>query len=54
MLAQPIIALIRHDDACLLRVDGRVGEVGRVTERALGDGLEQSRLANVGETDLQS
>jgi hypothetical protein len=54
---QPVVALIGDDDTRLFRVDGGIGKIlrksvtcavhrlratyGRVTERALGDGLEQ-------------
>lgn len=54
LLAQPVEALVGDEDARLLRVDGSIGEVGRVTEGALGNGLEERRLADVGETDLRS
>jgi hypothetical protein len=53
LLAQPVEALIRNDDTGLLRVDGSVGEVGRVTKVALGNGLEQRGFTNVGETNLE-
>lgn len=52
LLAKPVEAVIGNDDTRLLGVDGSVGEVGRVTERALGDGLEQRRFTYVGETNL--
>jgi hypothetical protein len=52
LLAKPVEALIGHDDTRLLGVDGSVGEVGRVTECALGNGLEQRRFTYVGETNL--
>jgi hypothetical protein len=54
LLAKPVEALIGHDDTRLLGVDGSVGEVGRVTECALGNGLEQRRFTYVGETDLRN
>lgn len=53
LLAQPVEAVIGHDDTGLFGVDGGIGEVGRVTKVALGDGLEQRRFTNVGETNLQ-
>lgn len=52
LLAQPLEAVIGDDDTGLFGVDGSVGEVGRVTEMALGNGLEQRRFTYVGETDL--
>ena len=52
VFAQPVIALVRNNDARLFRVNGRVGEVGGVTQRRLGDGLEQGRFADIGEADL--
>lgn len=54
LLAEPVEAVIRDDDTGLFGVDGSVGEVGRVTKVALGNGLEQRRFTYVGETDLQS
>jgi hypothetical protein len=53
LLAQPVEALIGDDDTGLLRVDGSVWEVGRVTKVALGNGLEQRGFTDVGETNLQ-
>jgi hypothetical protein len=50
--AQPVEPLIGDDDAGLFRVNGGIGEVGRVTQRGLGDRLEERRLANVGKTNL--
>lgn len=52
LLAEPVEALVGHDDTRLLRVDGGIGEVGRVTKRTLGNGLEERRFTYVGETDL--
>jgi hypothetical protein len=52
VFAKPVEPLIRHDDTSLFRIDRGIGEVGRVTQRRLGDGLEERRLANVGQTDL--
>jgi len=54
LLAEPVEAVIGDDDTGLFGVDGSVGEVGRVTEVALGNGLEQRRFTYVGETDLRS
>lgn len=54
LLAEPVEALIGNDDTGLFGVDSSVGEVGRVTKVALGNGLEQRRFTYVGETDLQS
>ena len=54
LLAQPVEAGIGDDDTGLFGVDGSVGEVGRVTEVALGNGLEQRRFTYVGETNLRS
>jgi hypothetical protein len=54
LLAEPVEAGIGDDDTGLFRVDGSVGEVGRVTEVTLGDSLEQRRFTYVGETNLQS
>ena len=53
LLAQPVEALIGHDDTGLLGVDGGIGEVGRVTKVALGNGLEQRGFTDVGETNLR-
>jgi hypothetical protein len=47
VLYQPVEALIWNNDARLFWVDGGIWEVGGVTKGALGDGLEQSRLADV-------
>ena len=47
VLYQPVEAVIWDNDARLFWVDGGIWEVGGVTKRALGDGLEQSRLADV-------
>lgn len=52
LLAQPVETVIGDDDTGLFGVDGSVGEVGRVTEGALGNGLEQRRFTYVGETNL--
>lgn len=52
VLAEPVEALIGNDDTGLFGVDGGIGEVGRVTQRGLGDGLEKRRLADVGKTNL--
>lgn len=54
VLAQPVEALVGDEDARLFGLDGGIGEVGRVTEVALGNGLEERGLADVGETDLRS
>jgi hypothetical protein len=51
-LAQVIEAVIGDEDTRLLGVDGGIGEVGRVTKRALGDGLEERRFTDVGKADL--
>jgi len=53
LLAQPVEAVIGHDDTGLFGVDGSVGEVGWITEVALGNGLEQRRFTYVGETNLR-
>lgn len=53
LFAKPIIALIGYDDTCLLRVDGGVGEVGRVSQVALGNGLEEGGLSNVCKANLK-
>ena len=50
--AEPVEALIGDDDAGFFRVDGGIGEVGRVTQRRLSDGLEERGLADVGEANL--
>ena len=54
LLAEPVEALIGNNDTGLFGVDSSVGEVGRVTKVALGNGLEQRRFTYVGETDLRS
>ena len=51
-LAEVIVAVVGNDDARLLRVDGGIGEVGGVTKRALGNGLEESGFTDVGKADL--
>jgi hypothetical protein len=64
LLDQPVIALIGDNDARLFRVDSGIGKIlrksalctlrglratyGGVTERALGNRLEQRRFTNVG------
>lgn len=52
VLAQPVEALVGNDDAGLLRINGGIREVRRVAQRALCDGLEESRLSNVCQTNL--
>lgn len=52
VLAKPVEALVRDDDTGFFGVDGGEGEVGWVTQRRLGDGLEKRRLADVGKTNL--
>lgn len=52
VLAEPVEPLIGNDDASLFGVNGGIGEVGRVTQRGLGDRLEERRLADVGKTNL--
>ena len=52
VVAEPVVTVIGDDDAGLLGLDGGVREVGGVAERALGDGLEQRRLSDVGKSDL--
>ena len=52
VLAEPVEALIGDDDTGFFGVDGGIGEVGRVTQRRLGDGLEKRRFADVGKTNL--
>lgn len=73
LFAQPVVALIRDDDAGLLGIDGGIGEVlgggsatgrrckverrgtyGRIAQVALGDGLEERRLADVCQSNLWS
>ena len=51
VLAQPVVALVRDQYASFFRVDGGVGEVGRVAEFTFGDGLEEGGFADVGEAD---
>jgi hypothetical protein len=52
VFTKPVESLIRDDDPSLFGVDSGIGEVGRVTQRRLGDGLEERRLADIGQTDL--
>jgi hypothetical protein len=52
VFTKPVESLIRDDDTSLFGVDSGIGEVGRVTQRRLGDGLEERRLADIGQTDL--
>jgi len=49
---EPVVALVGDDNTRLFWVDGGIWEVGRVAERALGDGLEQRRFTDVREADL--
>jgi hypothetical protein len=51
-LAQLIVALIGNDDPRLLGVDGGIWEVGGVTQRAFGYGLEKGRFTDISQTDL--
>jgi hypothetical protein len=51
-LAEVIEAVVGDENAGLLRIDGGIWEVGRVTKRALGNGLEESGFTNVGKADL--
>jgi hypothetical protein len=53
MLAEPVEPLIGNDNAGLLGVNGGIGEIGRVTQGGLGDGLEECRLADIGKTNLK-
>lgn len=52
VIAKPVEALIRDDHTSFFGVDGSIGEVGRVTQRRLGNSLEESRLANIGQSNL--
>ena len=52
VLAEPVEALIGDDDTRLFRVNGGIRKVCRVTQRGLGDGLEEGRFADVGQTNL--
>lgn len=54
VLTEPIEAVIGDDDTSLFRVDGGIGEVGRVTQRGLGNSLEEGRFTDVGQTNLQN
>ena len=51
-LAEPVVSWVRDEDTGFLGVDGGIGEVGGVTQRALGNGLEESGFTNVGKADL--
>jgi hypothetical protein len=53
VIDEPVETLIGDDDTSLLGINGGIREVGRVTQRGLGDGLEERGLANVGETNLE-
>lgn len=53
VLAEPVEPLIGDDDAGLFGVNCCIREVGWVTQGGLGDGLEEGRLADVGETNLK-
>lgn len=53
LLNQPVVTVIRDDDARLLGVNGGVGEVGGVAKVAPGDGLEEGRLSDVCKADLK-
>lgn len=52
VLAKPVITLVRDDNASLFGINGSVGKICRVSQRALGDGLEESRFTDVRKTDL--
>lgn len=52
LVAQPVISVIGDDDAGLFGLDGGIGEVGRVAQVALGDGLEEGGFADVCKADL--
>ena len=52
VLAKPVETLIRENHTCFFGVDGSVREVCRVTQRRLGNSLEECRLANIGQTNL--
>lgn len=52
VLAQPIETIIGDDDTRLFGVNGGIGKVGRVTQVGLGDGLEERRFTDVGQTNL--
>lgn len=52
VVAEPVEAVIGDNDARLFGVNGGKGEVGGVTKRRLGNGLEESGFADVGETNL--
>ena len=52
LFAKPVISSIRNNDTSFLGVDSGIREVGRVTKGALGDGLEQRRLADISKTNL--
>lgn len=53
LLDQPVVTVVRDDDARLLGVDGSVGKVGGVAKMALGDGLEEGGLSDVCKADLK-
>lgn len=50
-VGEPVEALVGDGDTSLLGVDGRVREVGGLAEVRLREGVEERRLADVGETD---
>lgn len=52
LLHEPVEALVRHDDTGFFGVNGGIGEIGRVAQRALGQSLEEGGFADIGETDL--
>lgn len=54
VFAQPVETLIGDDDTRFFGVDGGIGEVGGVTQRGLGDSLEEGGFADVGKTDLRN
>lgn len=54
VFAQPVEPVIGDDDTGFFGVDGGIGEVGGVTQRGLGDGLEEGGFADVGKTDLRN
>jgi hypothetical protein len=52
MVNKPIISGIWYNNSSLFRVYGGIGEVGRVTQRAFCDGLEEGRFADISQSDL--
>ncbi len=52
MFAKPVISSVWYYDSSLFWINGSKGEIGRIAKRTFGDGLEECRFADIGQTDL--